>query len=476
MENNLTIQGHQGEITNIINNSNNMHLAVLSSLGLPIDNVLSSLDERKVAIANLPFILDKLLPNQISDAYYLSKFFVAVATGLFDAALNYLWDETIKQLRIRIINGDIKYFFDVVISDDKRKNFSSPEDLLKLDDYDLIKGALQIDLISQLGYKHLDYIRYMRNWASAAHPNQAELTGLNLVSWLEICIKEVISTPPSSILIQINRLLFNVKNTIVDVSQAETISGFFTELNNDKADALAKGLFGIYIDSKTSQQARANINLLAPDLWIIISDEVKYEFGLRYATFIANGDNQSANNAKQFLELVDGLSYLPDSVKTPQIRSAIENLVVAHNNINNFYNEPPFARQLLNIIGKHGSIPNQLIYQYTKSIVTVFMTNGNGVCWSAEPLYIELIKNFNAKQAFIALTSFTDEKIKSKLQFPLCMEKFIEMMNYLQPNITSAGVLELMENIKKRKNDLFRLSQTDKLIEKISYYSRNILR
>ena len=26
----------------------------------------------------------------------------------------------------------------------------------------------------------------MRNWASAAHPNQSELTGLNLISWLEI--------------------------------------------------------------------------------------------------------------------------------------------------------------------------------------------------------------------------------------------------------------------------------------------------
>lgn len=131
---------------------------------------------------------------------------MAVATGLFDAALNYLWDETIKQLRIRIINGDIEYFYDVVVSDDRRKNFSSPEDLLKLDDFDLIKGALQIDLISQIGYKHLDYIRFMRNWASAAHPNQSELTGLNLFSWLEICIKEVIATPPSNIQVRINQI------------------------------------------------------------------------------------------------------------------------------------------------------------------------------------------------------------------------------------------------------------------------------
>ena len=136
--------------------------------------------------------------------------------------------------------------------------------MLKLDDFDLIKGALQIDLISQIGYKHLDYIRFMRNWASAAHPNQAELTGLNLISWLEICIKEVIATPPSNIRVRINQLLTNIKSEVIDEEQAETITIFFTELSNDKADALAKGFFGIYIDHNTTQQTRTNINNLAP--------------------------------------------------------------------------------------------------------------------------------------------------------------------------------------------------------------------
>lgn len=137
-----------------------------------------------------------------------------------------MWDETIKQLKIRIVNGDIKYFYDVVIGDEKRKNFNTIEDLSKLDDYDLIKGALEIDLITEIGYKHLDYIRYMRNWTSAAHPNQAELTGLNLITWLEMCIKEVISTPPSNIQIQIGQLLSNIKSELMDDEQIKAISSF----------------------------------------------------------------------------------------------------------------------------------------------------------------------------------------------------------------------------------------------------------
>lgn len=476
METGLTIRDNPAEISNIIQDSHNMYLSVLDALGLPVDDVLSSVDERRVAINNMPYVIEKINDIQLSDAYYLSKFFVAVATGLFDAALNYLWDETIKQLRIRIINGDIKYFFDVVISDDRRRNFNSPEDLLKLDDFDLIKGALQIDLISQIGYKHLDYIRYMRNWASAAHPNQSELTGLNLISWLEICIKEVIATPPSSIQVRINQLLGNIKSEVIDETQAEMMSSFFTELSGDKADSLIKGFFGIYIDANSTQQIRTNINNLAPSLWMMVSEEIKFEFGLRYASFIANGENQTKAEAKRFLEMVDGLSYLPDSVKTPQIKTVIDNLIIAHRNLNNFYNEPSFARQLRSVVGTHGTVPEQLSYLYVKTIVSVFLTNGNGIAWSAEHIYIDLIKGFNPKQAFIALTSFTDEGIKSKLQFNLCKEKYEEMLGYIQPNITSEGVLSLLEEIKPRIRNLFLIGDKDKLMKKITYFNKNYLR
>lgn len=57
----------------------------------------------------------------------------------------------------------------------------------------------------------MDYIKYMRNWASAAHPNQTEITGLQLISWLETCIKEVINLPNSNITIETGRFLKNLK-------------------------------------------------------------------------------------------------------------------------------------------------------------------------------------------------------------------------------------------------------------------------
>lgn len=474
METGLTLQDNTTEVVNIIEQTDNMYLSVLNHLGLPTEGVLSTIKERKAAIRNIPDVIYQI--RNLDDSYYLSKFLVATSAGLFDAALNYLWDETIKQLRMRIVVGDLNYFYDVILSDSRRKDFSKPEDLVKLDDANLIEGAHKIGLISQIGYKHLDYIRYMRNWASAAHPNQAELTGLNLVSWLETCIREVIATPLSNIQIRINQLLGNIKTQQLNSAEVETMATFFTELSDEKCNTFAKGLFGIYIDPKSTQQSIDNINLIAPHLWGFVSEDVRSDFGTRYAVFVANGDRHAIETSKRFLELVGGLSYLPDSAKAPQIKNALDQLLEAHYAINNFYNEPPLARQLSNIIGMHGSIPTQLNYTYIKTLVTVFLTNGCGEAWSADSIYAQLIKNLDAKQAYLALTAFREEAVRSKLQFILCKNKFKEMLDLLEPKIISEGVRSLLNDVRKNIENLSTISPSDPLIQKVQLFDKNYYR
>lgn len=61
---------------------------------------------------------------------------------------------------------------DVVVSDSKRNNFNEIGDLPKLDDFALIKGALEGELIRSISYKHMGFIIYMRNCAIVAYPNQ----------------------------------------------------------------------------------------------------------------------------------------------------------------------------------------------------------------------------------------------------------------------------------------------------------------
>lgn len=56
MEKGLMIKNEEESIDNKITNTNEMYLKVLDSLGLPTTNVLSTVEERKAVIINLPLM------------------------------------------------------------------------------------------------------------------------------------------------------------------------------------------------------------------------------------------------------------------------------------------------------------------------------------------------------------------------------------------------------------------------------------
>ena len=119
---------------------------------------------------------------------------------------------------------------------------------------------------------------------------------------------------------------------------------------------------------------------------------------------------------------------------------------------------------------------SQLNYAYIRTLVTVFLTNGNGEAWNADPIHVELIKKLDAKQTYLALTSFREDSIKSKLQFPLCKRKFETMLDLLELNITSDGVRSLLKDIKQEINRLSSLLPSDRLIQKIQLFDKNYIR
>ncbi len=80
---------------------------VLSQTGLPIAQLFVPVTERKTLIAALPGVLDKLEPKVLNRSFYVYKMIAAATVGLFDAALNYLWDELVSELRRRVAGFDL---------------------------------------------------------------------------------------------------------------------------------------------------------------------------------------------------------------------------------------------------------------------------------------------------------------------------------------------------------------------------------
>ncbi len=436
----------------------------LQQHNLPSENIFVGVPERLNVFKNIEGVMAQIQPKEKEQSLYLSKFIAGVASGLFDAALNYLWDETILQIRKRVVQYDLEYFYDNAVSGDKRKRVRDESDLTKIDDYDLIKGAKEIGLISELGFKHLEYINYMRNWASAAHPNQNEITGLQLISWLETCVKEVISLPISNITIQIKQLLAGVKTSSISEKESQEIAVFFMNLTQEQVNNLVSGFFGIYTKPETDSQTLQNINRLLPKIWDRVDEDTKNNFGLKYGNFVANNFQHEKKLSREFLQLVDSESYIPDDLRIVEIETAIDNLLSAHRGFNNFYNEPSFARQLQRIVGVPPKVPKTLSKKYVLGVVEAFLTNGNGVTAAAQPVYTELLSNLDSHQANIAVLSFTDDKISSKLQFSLCERKFKELIELVKPIVTNPPVKDMIIKVEKFKGRLDGL-KNDKVIK-----------
>lgn len=106
----------------------------LESLGLPKENILATTAEREVVQTNFPqFVMT--LPDEIKrNSRYLSKFAAASAIGLFDAALNYVWNEVVLNLRKKTVIYGLELFFDAAVGGKYRDLFSTENDLSGIKD------------------------------------------------------------------------------------------------------------------------------------------------------------------------------------------------------------------------------------------------------------------------------------------------------------------------------------------------------
>lgn len=137
------------------------------------------------------------------------------------------------------------------------------------------------------------------------------------------------------------------------------------------------------------------------------------------------------------------------------------------------YLEPPYAKQVKRLTGSNG-VPTQINAYYTMVIIDAYLTNGSGKCWGAEDIYNELIDNFTQIQFMLAITSFTHDKIASKLQFPLCISQYKSLLIKAESNVTAPKLLDFINAIKNFSQPLYRLKEDKKILQQVEHLKKII--
>ena len=287
----------------------------------------------------------------------------------------------------------------------------------------------------------------MRNHASAAHPNQVELTGLQLATWLETCVKQVIVQPYDAITAETGRLRANIRRARLAAAEAAAVAGFFDDLPPARADALAAGLFGLYTDPASAAVIIDNVRLLWPSLWPLVGEEARAGFGTHIGRYTANASTTQAAAGRELLDLVGGGGYLPEQTRVVEIDADLDDLLTAHRGWDNFANEAAPARALAALVGQRGDVPASVEGKYVNTLVEVYLGNGYGVSWAADPTYSALLDLLSPSQAPRALRSFRNPVISAALWSTKPAQRWKELLARLEPKLTSMRDRELLEAI-----------------------------
>lgn len=392
---------------------------LLSHIGLPTENVLQPIEERRKVIFSLESALEILPYDQREKAYYLSKFTVSIAVGLFDGALAFLWDETIKALRQLIIKFDLDYFYSVAGEVASRyKKLNSEEDLEAISDYDLLDICRRIGLINDVNFKRLEHVNYFRNHASSAHPNENEISGIDMLSFLENCLRYAITAKPDISVVKIKRLLENVRKNEIPETDFEVIGQDVAKQPQERIDDLLLTLFGAYCDPDQEQYVIDNIEGICPFIWESSSEPTKYKIGAKFGLYRVNGDVSRKKSTQKFLEKVSGEGYKDEDSLAAELLEKLENLKSVHFEWNNFYNEYSHTISINKSISNKG-IPVAARRMFVKVVCLCYAGNGqgyrDGVDERAVEYYKEFLRLFKVEETVEFLKLFSDSEFTTDL-------------------------------------------------------------
>jgi hypothetical protein len=105
------------------------------------------------------------------------------------------------------------------------------------------------------------------------------------------------------------------------------------------------------------------------------------------------------------------------------------------------------------------SVQTEVRRPYVRGVIEAFLTNGQGTASNAEPYYRHMIGNFSAPDAEVALLTFTDTTISSRLQCPLAQENFRELLDLIEPELARGRSKELAAAVRSSSGPLSRMGE-----------------
>lgn len=423
-ENQIVVQEKSGESLPNILSSTLPHInTLINSFNLPRE-VIASDEEISYAWRELPREI-KRIPIELRNEL-IFRMCVATSVGLFDGAINYVWNAVVVNLRTQMKNFGLG-----LIAQTLNKKFEE-SDLNDLRDSELLDMCYKLEILSEEGYFFLNQCRDIRNNFSTAHPSIAQIDDRELVNFISRCCKYGITPDYNLCGINLNEFISSVKGGRFDDIQ---ISTWVSKLDNTFSAQrllLYPMLFGLYCDPSSNETTRINALKISITSSQNFDDKIKSALIDQHHKYLLKSEDERVKASRLFFEKMGMLNLLNEHEQHSIIKNACNNLMQVHLAYNNFYNEPPFAERLQELVNSM-KIPDTVKEEYVTVVATCYIGNRYGICNAAENDYEIMIRNFSPKEISMLLElpknkTIVADRIRS---YPHCRRRYIEALRLI---------------------------------------------
>lgn len=276
--------------------------------------------------------------------------------------------------------------------------------LLELQDSRLLDLCLKLNIIDEDGFFFLDQCRDVRNNFSAAHPTMGTVNDREFTAFLNRCVRYALADSSSPKGVDIGAYISAVKGPRFNDHQCQIWIQRLTETHDAQRQMLVNMVHGVYCDPATPEPARLNALDICGGLSDNFTATIKSDLINSHSDYVAKGFEDKHTASLQFFEKLGLLSLLNESEQHVVFSRAIDRLWNAHNGMNNFYNEPPFAERLLEV-SQQGAIPETIQDHFVQTVVSCRIGNGYGISNAAVSYYNDIIRSFSPREVATLIRS-----------------------------------------------------------------------
>lgn len=335
------------------------------------------------------------------------KIVQAVNAGLYDMAAEYIWSRTIS-----ILKKDIMQFGDEFVAEMLDRPYG---DIDSISEYEIISLSADLGFINKTAkMEFLQYSETIQHYMSETDPDE-EYPSTKLVDMVRSCIKHVLGNDIIECNVPFASFRDRLKTDVVTTahpmySQLMGSPYFYKKTATKTLLNLAKTLQ----DSAERENVFANIGYLISGVWPALSSDDRWAVGRSYAQANNDGDLNLSRALKSLLIKIKGFDYVPENLRSNSYIKAAKDLLGAHHGMNNFYNEPGYAKTLSEM---GSSIPAPAFGTCMTAILACKLGNGYGYSWNAQQYLDALLDRVTPDRwLYYFETIFpTDETILYKL-------------------------------------------------------------